>query len=700
MKNLVLIFCFILSPYIILSQSDWVQTNGPFGGSMKFIGQDWNGYLFAISENNYLYRSKDSAENWERLSKEVSAIAFRKDSTYVLGSIYEEVFIYDRNFNFVKRIRDRHYKDYRSEIREICFDSNNAIIIRPESYASEMTLNNGEKWYRPTEFISMIDSNNWYYSFQHDSFLRSKDLGITWDTLIFNFVPRTYGSRFEVYNKVHNTFTIFFAENETFVFKETDTGWVANYNFFPIGYPGISFIEPNGDMYVINNELIGVSTDGGFTWKCKGNDCPYSINSIIKKGDFYYFSTSGFGIVKWDMNSNTSYLKNYGLNCTRTYSISKSKQGDIFMESDIGVFRTSNKGFSWEQLKIPGNTDNYNTIFCSKFGNIFVSNGTIYNLKGGILISSDNGQTWDTCFFDLGTRQTCIFAESDEGRIFAAGNELFYSDDFGKTWNKFYSFGDYISSLATYGDNYVLVGVGSSGVYFSEDKGISFRRLNIELSEMPRYDIVFNRKGDMFINMDGYMGGDAIYRSTDLGRTLKNVMPDSIGTVGFLRVDKEDNIYFSTYSYYTTKIYYSKDNGETWKKMNLGILDSMEINDIFFDDNQTAYICTQFDGVFRSDNFTSLDDKAIEVKKVNSVYPNPAEDYILIDSPSIKRGLGGVSEEIRIYDIFGNEMLTTPSSLRDDTPPKEGNLRIDVSSLPVGVYFVRIGDMLEKFVKI
>ena len=64
-------------------------------------------------------------------------------------------------------------------------------------------------------------------------------------------------------------------------------------------------------------------------------------------------------------------------------------------------------------------------------------------------------------------------------------------------------------------------------------------------------------------------------------------------------------------------------------------------------------------------------------------------------SPSIKRGPGGVSDEfpIKIYSIFGEEVNLTPALSKG-----EGE-RIDVSGLAPGVYFLRLGDVVSKFVK-
>ena len=93
------------------------------------------------------------------------------------------------------------------------------------------------------------------------------------------------------------------------------------------------------------------------------------------------------------------------------------------------------------------------------------------------------------------------------------------------------------------------------------------------------------------------------------------------------------------------------------------------------------------------------------------ILPNPASDFIEISySPSIKRGLGGVSDElpVRIHNVFGDEIkLTPPLSILGEgennplNPPLlRGNLKIDVSMLPPGVYFVRVGERVGRFLKI
>jgi pimeloyl-ACP methyl ester carboxylesterase len=76
-----------------------------------------------------------------------------------------------------------------------------------------------------------------------------------------------------------------------------------------------------------------------------------------------------------------------------------------------------------------------------------------------------------------------------------------------------------------------------------------------------------------------------------------------------------------------------------------------------------------------------------------SISPNPASDFI-----EINVGAGSkpaLMDEIEIFNIFG-ELQDAPPQ----TPPLEGRgLKIDVSNLPAGVYFIKIGDKFEKFMK-
>ncbi|PKL84632.1 MAG: hypothetical protein CVV22_11885 [Ignavibacteriae bacterium HGW-Ignavibacteriae-1] len=94
--------------------------------------------------------------------------------------------------------------------------------------------------------------------------------------------------------------------------------------------------------------------------------------------------------------------------------------------------------------------------------------------------------------------------------------------------------------------------------------------------------------------------------------------------------------------------------------------------------------------------FKLADPTSVELNIVEdgiSIFPNPAMDYITITKPS--EGFEpSEGSEIRIYNTLGECVINLPS-----TGSGSDNSRIDISHLPRGVYYVRIGIRTQMFVK-
>ncbi|MDR1758512.1 MAG: DUF1566 domain-containing protein [Bacteroidales bacterium] len=93
-----------------------------------------------------------------------------------------------------------------------------------------------------------------------------------------------------------------------------------------------------------------------------------------------------------------------------------------------------------------------------------------------------------------------------------------------------------------------------------------------------------------------------------------------------------------------------------------------------------------------ADNTTGIDD--VKAEKHIRVYPNPVKDELYIDIPSFEKTK---YLNTQIIDISGRAVETGhATSLQNG----EGQgVRINVSRLPCGVYFLRIGDKTARFVK-
>jgi hypothetical protein len=84
-------------------------------------------------------------------------------------------------------------------------------------------------------------------------------------------------------------------------------------------------------------------------------------------------------------------------------------------------------------------------------------------------------------------------------------------------------------------------------------------------------------------------------------------------------------------------------------------------------------------------------DEEIDESNDISISPNPASDYIEINVEN--RHAYSLQQEINIYNSLG-ECVLTPLAFGEGT-----GVRLDVSPLPPGVYFVRIGNENRKFIK-
>lgn len=71
-----------------------------------------------------------------------------------------------------------------------------------------------------------------------------------------------------------------------------------------------------------------------------------------------------------------------------------------------------------------------------------------------------------------------------------------------------------------------------------------------------------------------------------------------------------------------------------------------------------------------------------------NIYPNPAKDYIeIIHSPSSP---SFQNSTVEIYTVLGEKVMSVLA--------KE-NLKIDISGLADGVYFIKVGEVVGRFIK-
>ena len=73
------------------------------------------------------------------------------------------------------------------------------------------------------------------------------------------------------------------------------------------------------------------------------------------------------------------------------------------------------------------------------------------------------------------------------------------------------------------------------------------------------------------------------------------------------------------------------------------------------------------------------------------IFPNPATDYIIFNSPFL---MGQVGVSVEIFDVYGYRVKA------EEIYPTDQSYRINISTLSTGIYFLKIGNEKPiKFVK-
>ncbi|MFA5512819.1 MAG: two-component regulator propeller domain-containing protein [Candidatus Kapaibacterium sp.] len=252
----------------------------------------------------------------------------------------------------------------------------------------------------------------------------------------------------------------------------------------------------------------------------------------------------------------------------------------------------------------------------------------------------------------------------------------------------------YVSSINFDSKNNVWISIYQGGIAkFENDEWIVF---DVNNSEVPTNDIR-NIKFD---------SQDNLWLATDIGLvkydnqnwTLLNDDNSNITVKSILNldIDLEDNIWF--FSSGPTGVFkYDGNTFTNYLRTNSELMGNT-ITCIYVDSHNNKWL-----GVIQFGSFTGLNifkEGGVSFSPVNveeseisdiPVYPNPTSDFITIQFSN--KGLQPFAEgdKVQIIDVLGIEV--GQSSLID------GNNRIDISHLPAGVYFIRIGDKVEKFVK-
>ncbi|MBX3042952.1 MAG: T9SS type A sorting domain-containing protein [Candidatus Kapabacteria bacterium] len=284
--------------------------------------------------------------------------------------------------------------------------------------------------------------------------------------------------------------------------------------------------------------------------------------------------------------------------------------------------------------------------------------------------------------------------------------ELHYTEDGGNNWSKFENQIEnekpfLITSFRFFQDTMIVITyepeTKNRKIYFSFNSGYNWDYINEfpKFSSLERHNSIYFKNGKLWV---ASIRSEEFVFSDNFGLTWTKVneVNSNEGIRGIRNITFKDNLNegfaLNPYGvYYTTDgLNWEFDRNHEDKQLEKLNLTQFNYKDEIYLIQDSAAL--KYDGLI-----TSI--KQNDVSKIGgmSVHPNPATDFITIQLSNKELQPFAAEEKVQIFDALGLEVISTPSAAL--TPTGEGNLRIDVSHLPAGVYFIRIGEQVSMFVK-
>lgn len=251
-----------------------------------------------------------------------------------------------------------------------------------------------------------------------------------------------------------------------------------------------------------------------------------------------------------------------GLLRVQTKAVAINRNGDIFVATRQGVFRSLDDGRTWTTV----NNGLHNVVSLALL--IDARNNIFLGAAEGLYQSKDNGANWERLNLTINTffPSVKILAMNSEGHLFA-GVELdhvYRSLDNGKSWKKVSpaSF-DSPSCLAINSKNEIFAGAFNGGLFRSTDNGENWTAINNGLSGREVLSITISANDHVFVGTP--RGG--IYRTTDNGENWmlvnKGILNDDIWGLAYSPKGYLFAIGVGK------RVYHSSDNGDSWTAVTL-----------------------------------------------------------------------------------------------------------------------------------
>lgn len=334
------------------------------------------------------------------------------------------------------------------------------------------------------------------------------------------------------------------------------------------------------------------------------------------------------------------------------------------------IYRSLDYATTWEDITPFSNFPEIGDILINNDGVLFI--GTWY---GSVYRSYDNGDTFEQVENGLSNMVPMELAQQSDGTIYAGqfwGGGVDYTENDGDQWFPTNFPGVGINGLGI-NDSDAIFASSGSGLFYSDDNGLSWSERNIGLSSSA----ILNYKCFAFIqNAEVFTGTvDGIYFSENNGEEWVNCLNSQ--RVYHIQIFN-DKIFAGTYE---EGVYFSDDGGNSWSQKNEG-LDWLSVYS-FAVDSENHLWCNTPEGIYTSKedlvSIRSLTQKRNDI----FIYPNPCVNKINLLLPD--KQFQNIS--LKIFNVDGKLVSDINKNKTEFTFI---DTSFDISSLDSGLYLVCI----------
>jgi len=323
------------------------------------------------------------------------------------------------------------------------------------------------------------------------------------------------------------------------------------------------------------------------TWKQLYSPVASSITGItqLSNGEFY-LATKTHGAFKSTDKGNSwmeSYTGSSNIYFNEIYSTDDNK---LFVCGGSGIFQIDWQTQKWLNLNAP--QADYNCISVNSSGNIIVGSNM------GIFRSTDSGTTWQAATTYIGTVYSLVRTESS---ISFAGTDfgVYKSSDNGDNWTGTGLSGFLISdiNLGNSGDIYANIFYRGQGIYRSKNQGVTWEQINDGLADQLTTTVALNLQGDIYVGTsEGGVfqktAGQTSFTRINLHQTMSNVLSIFLAQDNTLYICSELGGLFK-----------KNEFSLKWEQLNSGLPSGHAIP-LGFDSDNNFYSGNLYSGIYRS----------------------------------------------------------------------------------------------------